>query len=79
MSLPNAKELAKLAAACRKAGIQSFKGGGIEFTLTDAPPLTTRAAKRASEDMDSGNPQVEELTDEQLLGWSVLDDEKSTQ
>lgn len=47
MSLPSLspKELQKLAAACRKAGITSFKGYGIEFTL-GAEPLP-RVAKSA--------------------------------
>lgn len=72
MQLPNAKELAKLAAACRKAGIQTFKGGGIEFTLSDHLPEKPRTAKQAAAS-DSEDPTNEDLSQESLLHWSVLD------
>jgi hypothetical protein len=38
MDLTNPKALKKLAETCRKAGITSFKGFGVEFTLGDIPP-----------------------------------------
>lgn len=79
MDLPSAKELAKLAAACRKAGITQFKGGGIEFTLSDAP-LVTKAAKKAALADVSETKEVpsDELSYEQLLAWSIpgIEDEK---
>lgn len=76
MTLPSAKEIAKLAAACRKAGISTFKGGGIEFTLTDylPEPKSKKAAPEAPpEAIDSDEPGYE-----QLLHWSVqtLDNEE---
>lgn len=37
--------LIALAAACRKAGITSFKGHGVEFTLGEAPKKATRRRK----------------------------------
>ena len=40
------KSLKKLADACRKAGITTFKGFGMEFTL--APQTQPKVVKRAS-------------------------------
>jgi hypothetical protein len=72
MTLPSAKEIAKLAAACRKAGITTFKGGGIEFTLSEKAP-ETKAAKKAelTGESNPAAPKSEELSYEQLLGWSI--------
>lgn len=41
--MPTAKELKAMASACRKAGILSFKGFGVEFTLA---PETAKAPRR---------------------------------
>lgn len=71
MNLPSAKELAKLAAACRKAGITSFKGGGIEFTLSEATPLPRASKKSYQEAIEAPAPASEELSYDQLLNWSL--------
>lgn len=71
MNLPSAKELAKLAKACRAAGITSFKGGGIEFTLSDSVP----PPKAKKQDLPQTAPtQIEsdELGYDALLHWSVI-------
>lgn len=73
MELPSNKEIKRLAAACRKAGIRVLKIDGIEFTLTDeAPPTPTHRKSivgqpRASNDIlfESDAPSQEEL-----LFWS---------
>ncbi len=36
------KELKALASACRKAGITSYKGDGVEFTLSPEPAKVRR-------------------------------------
>lgn len=73
MDLPSAKEIKRLADACRKAGIRSFKGGGIEFELKDDAPQSdykkAKAAKRPFE--DDTQPETEELSPDALLFWSV--------
>jgi len=76
--LPNAKELKKLAEACRKAGIKAFKGYGIEFTLSDEAPVSNykKRAPEANKSVigHSNNPfESDTLTDDQLLMWSVSD------
>lgn len=78
MALPTAKELKKLAAACRAAGISSFKGEGIEFTLSaDAPVKRPRAAqapkKAAPVDLGENAVETDEMSPEALLFWSVAD------
>lgn len=71
------KQLHALAKACRKAGITSFKGHGIEFTLTDSAPTTRNKAstKRAAQPKDLGENVVEtdELSQDALLFWSTGD------
>lgn len=83
MTLPSAKEIAKLAAACRKAGIQTFKGGGIEFTLSDSlpAPKTPKKVMAAMQEAASAPVESEELSYDQLLSWSIpsQDDEKTEQ
>ena len=66
------KELTKLAAACRKAGIKSFKNAEIEFTLTDEAPVSNY--KKKQEPLQLANNylvETDSLTEEQLLMWSV--------
>ncbi len=80
MSLPDAKALKKLAAACRAAGITSFKGDGIEFTLsTEAPVKINSKGKIVAAPKDLGPNEVEsdELSAEALMYWSVGGDENS--
>lgn len=74
MDMPSAKELMKLAKACRKSGIKSFKGGGIEFTLDDGeqwlkPPTVQHRAIDAP--ITPVDPSTEYLTEEQMLFYSV--------
>lgn len=71
MDLPNAKELAKLAAACRKAGITQFKGAGIEFTLSDTPPVKA-ASKKVIQEAEASKIENDDLPYEALLNWSVV-------
>lgn len=78
MALPTAKELKKLAAACRKAGIHTFKCGELEFTLGDEPTSTRKGAALRKPPAGSEVSSViaedfrtEELTQDQLLMWSA--------
>lgn len=79
MTLLSTKDLVKLANACRKAGIKTFKSEGIEFTLTDEIPEKVIKGKKGLEAAESSQPTNEELPYESLLHWSVmgLDEEKS--
>lgn len=71
----NVKELKKLAAACRKAGIKTYKCGDVEFTLTeDEPQSAYKLKKTDSKPADNFAPDTnfesDSLTEEQLLFWS---------
>lgn len=73
---PTSKELKKLADACRKAGITSFKGGGIEITFSDNPaPTATRRRRAASAPQETpaaeGPFKSDTLSEEELLFWSI--------
>lgn len=74
MSMPSVSDLKKLASACRKAGIKTFKSSEYEITLTDdAPvsnykktkPIDTSEVKTPSDVYEDGA-----LTQEQLMFWS---------
>jgi len=74
MALPTAREIQKLAKACRKAGIRTFKAEGIEFTLTDEQPTTKRASQKASKQPIMAQDEEfksDTITDEQMLFWSA--------
>lgn len=79
MDLPSPKELKKLADACRKAGICSFKGAGIEFTLTEEAPASRSRKRRGAAPKAPAMPQFEDnspftsdaLSDEDALFWSI--------
>ena len=81
------KEIKKLAAMCRAAGIHSFKCADYEFTLTHEAPVSPYKKRQATKTKQSVtnatiNEQFEtdSLTEEQLLNWSVRDpsvDEKA--
>lgn len=75
-NLPTAKELKKLAAACRAAGIYSFKCGDLEFTLGDKPVKQNnkKAIQRTGEVQDPIDAAFEQdaLTQDELLLWSAL-------
>lgn len=67
------KSLKKLAAACRKAGIKSFKSADFEFVLTDdAPAVFKRSGKKLPNISESAsiNIQSDSLSEEELLFWS---------
>lgn len=70
----NFKELKKLAAACRKAGISHFKSAEYEFTLTDEVPVSTYKTKQASKPA-AGAPDAkfesDSLSEDELLFWST--------
>ncbi len=72
------KQLKKLADECRKAGITSFKGYGVEFTLSEEAPVSRYKAKKAQAGAGKKvyhqgpeEPETEDLTEEQLLFYSV--------
>lgn len=74
----NPKELKKLAKACRDAGIKYYKDANIEFTLTDdAPESKYMQAKKTLSDTPLQAPSdpftAEELTQDQLINWSVAE------
>lgn len=70
MPAPTAKELKKLAKACRDAGIHYFKGEGFEFTLTGVAPEKPSRGKSASSEVQ-GEIESDSLTEEELLYWST--------
>lgn len=71
MDLPNAKDLKKLADMCRKAGIKSFKGNGIEFTLSEDAPVSTYKKAKAAQNSPDKDFESDGLTEEELLFWSA--------
>lgn len=70
-----AKELAKLAKACRKSGIKTYKGEGFEITLSDEIP-TAKESKSSKKTTSAATPEepglveTDDMTEEQLLFWS---------
>lgn len=74
MSTLSAKELVKLANACRKAGIKHYKNGDFEFTLSDdLPQRQTYKTKNQTQSSQIDEFTTDSLTDEQMLMWSVGD------
>lgn len=78
MDLPTAKQLKELAKACRAAGITSFEGQGIKFTLSEDAPAPRRRGKTPVEakpapkqDLGPNKIETDELGAEALLFWSV--------
>jgi len=70
MPLPTAKELKKLAKACREAGIHYFKSSDFEFTLNGVAPEKPHRSKLSSSDVQ-GEIESDSLTEEELLYWST--------
>ena len=70
MSVPTAKELKKLAKACREAGIHYFKGEGFEFTLTGIAPEKVTAKSKNTTPAEQGEIESDILSQEDLLFWS---------
>jgi hypothetical protein len=78
------KELKKLAAACRSAGILTFKNSEVEFTLSEFAPESKRITQKvqtgAIASMEEDKDHLNSLTEEQMLLWSVQGiPEESTQ
>lgn len=70
------KELKKLAATCRKAGIKTFKNAEVEFTLSDEAPVSIKRyglQKASQSDTNSELQVTDTLTEDQLLMWSSQD------
>lgn len=83
MNLPDPKALKKLAAACRKAGIKTYKCGELEFTLTDDEPVSNYKAAKQKQAVTKPSLTEEAfssdgLTEDQLLMWSVGESEEET-
>lgn len=72
MGFPTPKELKKLADACRKAGISTFKQGEIEIHLSGEAPQSNYKKKQAKNYGPDKPLEEETLTEEQLLNWSVF-------
>jgi hypothetical protein len=72
------KEIKKLADACRRAGIKSFKNAEVEFTLSDVLPTTHTRSKRGNkstiaQDLEQPDAIInneDDLSEEELLFWS---------
>ena len=71
MEYPTPKELKKLADACRKAGILSFKCPAFEFTLSESLPKSTKGNSKLTNN-DSGKPiESDMISEAELLFWST--------
>lgn len=71
MNLPDLKKLKKLATACRKAGISSFKSPEFEFTLTEEAPQSPRKAAQEAKEFVQGKVETDEPSPQDLLFWST--------
>lgn len=86
MKIENLKQLQQLIAVMRKSGVGSIKVDGIELELGSAPAVAERKPKMAAPStepsvFDPGailvpvsikdSVEVEQLTEEQMLMWSV--------
>ena len=73
------KQLKKLAAACRAAGIKHFKCNDYEFTLSDELPVPARKGNKVDHGV-TDHVETESLTETQLLFYSVHEEnEEATQ
>lgn len=66
------KELIKLAQACRRAGIKHYRCGDIEFTLDELDTTPVSKASQSEEDVQGKIETPDEVSDQDLLFWSVL-------
>lgn len=70
------KNIKKLAAECRKAGIKTYKCSDFEFTLTEDAPLSNYKKRQDKNTVPttfsnaSDKIITDSLTEEQLLFWS---------
>lgn len=74
METPNLKLIKKIAAACRKAGIMTFEGYGIKFTLDPSTmpiPPSERVVEKTPMAPANEALKQESLTEEELLFWSA--------
>lgn len=69
----DAKALKKLAAACRAAGITYFKNAECEFSLGQVPEKIKNPKAREALEVPQGPIESDDLTEEQLLFYSVAD------
>lgn len=70
------KELKKLAAACRSAGISFYKDSNCEFTLGAAPAPKSSSKKAKSQETPTAEVDTDgwdSLTDEEKLFYSVTE------
>lgn len=65
------KDLKKLAAACRAAGIETFKGFGVEFTLAPKPQAKVAKSKAKVNPGPDKEIETDSLDPESLLFWSI--------
>lgn len=74
MNLPDLKQLKAIIALCRKSGVESIEIEGIKITLKDMPASSKPLkAKESPKDNSSDSIESDDLTNEQLLNWSVPD------
>ena len=68
----SAKEIKRLADSCRKAGIKTFKGYGVEFTLSDEAPLSNYKKSKHVTAPSAVDTKFESdsLSEDDLLFWS---------
>ncbi len=70
----NLKELQQLIKLCQKHGIESIKYEGVELVFGNPPVQNKRQSKtKQTVQTDSGEMDIEQLTPEQILFWSVND------
>jgi hypothetical protein len=72
-----AKELIKLAAACRKAGIIRYRSGDTEFTLGEPQLKIGTQPKESSANLKTdiqGTVEDDALSEAALLFWSTNPD-----
>lgn len=71
----NLKELQKIAAVCRKAGIKHYKCANFEIILTEEDPRPTKRSSTQSvvnqSSLVADSIETERLTEEQLLFYST--------
>lgn len=77
MNMPDPKALKKLASACRKAGVKSFKCADFEFQLSDEAMEIERPKKSATTTVESLIDE-DTLTDEELLLWSAGEESQAS-
>lgn len=85
MTIDNLKDLEKIIRLCRKQGVITIKIDGIELTLGPAPQKTYKPIDIAKDIPEAsikvpvpnfvqGPVETEELSEEQMLMWSVTNE-----